>query len=102
MKFPFTQVKRTTPHFSFGLIKSSYKRPAFRIAIFKIAIWLGSRKQEKIEHSAVHTIFLCFPKAYQIAILEIAFLSAGLFYFPSIATTFGTQQFTSDWKGTFL
>ncbi len=32
------------------------------------------------EHDeAVHTVFLCFPEAFQIAILEIVFLSAGAF-----------------------
>ena len=28
------------------------KRPAFKIAIFKIAVWLGPRKQGKIAHTA--------------------------------------------------
>ena len=62
---------------------TSLKRQAF-----KIAIWLGPRKQELhtqhiviMHDEAVHATFLCFLEAYQIAILKIAFLSAGLFLY---------------------
>ena len=42
---------------------------------------------------AVHKFVLCFPKAYQIAILKIAFLSAGLFYV-LLKSDFITKQAT--------
>ncbi len=35
-------------------------------------------KVTTMDNEAVHAIFLCFLEAYQIAILEIAFLNAGL------------------------
>ncbi len=76
--------------------KKILKRPAFKIAISKIELWLGPRKQENIAHTAssrdpltaevttmhdeaVHAIFLGYLEAYQIVILKIAFLSAGVF-----------------------
>ncbi len=60
------------------------KVPADKIAISKFAFWLTFRltfwfKGQTMYDEGVHAIFLCFPEAYQITILKIAFLSASVF-----------------------
>ncbi len=62
------------------------KRPANKISISKFAFWLTFRLTYwvKCHDEAVPSIFLCFLEAYRIAILKIAFLSAGTLQDPNI------------------